>query len=113
MTYTVVEIVWIKQLLHDITIPIKTTHVLHCDNQSALALVSNPVLHSRAKHIEIDCHFVREQVTKGIIKLASVTSEDNVADLLTKDIGSAQFDSDASIYSLYWTDGLVLLVNDY
>ncbi|KAI5332740.1 hypothetical protein L3X38_022869 [Prunus dulcis] len=39
-------------------------HVLHCDNLSALALSSNPVFHSRIKHLDIDFHFIRERVQR-------------------------------------------------
>ncbi|GJY24970.1 retrovirus-related pol polyprotein from transposon TNT 1-94 [Tanacetum coccineum] len=38
-----------------------------CDNQSSIALAANPVQHARTKHIEIDCHFVREKIKAGIL----------------------------------------------
>nr|GEU35553.1 hypothetical protein [Tanacetum cinerariifolium] len=42
---------------------------LYCDNKSAIALCCNNVQHSRAKHIDVHCHFIKEQVKNGIVKL--------------------------------------------
>ncbi|XP_016178828.1 uncharacterized protein LOC107621313 [Arachis ipaensis] len=36
--------------------------MIFCDNVSAIQTATNPTLHERSKHIEIDCHFVREKV---------------------------------------------------
>ncbi|GKC11012.1 hypothetical protein Tco_1007794, partial [Tanacetum coccineum] len=42
---------------------------LYCDNKSAIALCCNNVQHSRAKHIDVQYHFIKEQVENGIVKL--------------------------------------------
>ncbi|GJT20187.1 hypothetical protein Tco_0878893 [Tanacetum coccineum] len=39
---------------------------LYCDNKSAIALCCNNVQHSRAKHIDVRYHFIKEQVENGI-----------------------------------------------
>jgi len=52
------ELAWIRQLLCDIHIPLHIPPIIHCDNLSAISLASNPVFHSRKKHLQIDYHFV-------------------------------------------------------
>ncbi|XP_039169889.1 uncharacterized mitochondrial protein AtMg00810-like [Eucalyptus grandis] len=62
MAKTVCEIVWLRGLLLDLGAPVKGPTLLICDNDSALKLAANPVLHERTKHIEVDCHFTREKI---------------------------------------------------
>ncbi|GKB18098.1 cysteine-rich receptor-like protein kinase 8 [Tanacetum coccineum] len=68
------EISWLKCLLHDLGINIPTPTLVMCDNASTIALANNPVQNARTKHIEIDCHFVRDKIRQGYIKPLFVTS---------------------------------------
>ena len=64
MTQSVCEIAWLHQLLMEVDIKTPDPTKLWCDNQTTLHnAASNPVFHERTKHIEIDCHFVREKNT--------------------------------------------------
>ena len=64
---------------------------MFCDSQAALHIGSNPVFHKRAKHIEIDCHVVRDKVLEGVIKLNHARSHCQLADMLTKALGYNKF----------------------
>ncbi|GJS25888.1 hypothetical protein Tco_0486508 [Tanacetum coccineum] len=57
---------------------------LYCENKSAIALCCNNVQHSRAKHIDVHCHFIKEQVENGIVKLYFVRTKYQLADIFTK-----------------------------
>ena len=61
------EVVWIQTLLTELSVPF-TTPAIFCDNQSAVAITHNPVLHSRTKHMEIDIFFVQwaDTLTKAL-----------------------------------------------
>lgn len=61
-----------------------TTPTVYCDNIGATYLCANPVFHSRMKHIAIDFHFVQEKVQSGKIRVSHVSSDNQLADALTK-----------------------------
>ncbi|GJU40605.1 hypothetical protein Tco_1193562 [Tanacetum coccineum] len=64
---------------------------LYCDNKSAIALCYNNVQHSRAKHIDIHYHFIKEQVENGIVELYFVRIEYQLADIFTKPLSRERF----------------------
>ena len=60
---------------------------LMVDNQPAIALAKNPVLHDRSKHIDVKFHFLREYVDGGQIVIEFVETARQLADVLTKPLG--------------------------
>jgi len=56
------KVTWIIALLDELKFPMLRKLVLWCDNLSAKALASNLVMHARSKHIEIDVHYIHDQV---------------------------------------------------
>lgn len=59
------DLTWISFLFHDMEIPLHETPQLFCDIMCAIQMPKNPVFHAITKHIELDCHFVREMVALG------------------------------------------------
>ncbi|GKG46528.1 hypothetical protein Tco_0501374, partial [Tanacetum coccineum] len=64
---------------------------LYCDNKSAIALCCNNVQHSRAKHINVHYHFIKEQVDNGIVEVYFVRTEYHLADIFTKPLPRERF----------------------
>jgi len=70
------ELQWLLYLLSDLHVTTVKLPVLYCDNQSAFDIAANPVFHERTKHLEIDCHLVRDKLQAGIMKLLPVSFKD-------------------------------------
>ena len=68
------ELIWLQQLLKDFHITMTSTPKLFCDTKSAVHIATNPVFHERTKHIEIDCHTVRDQIKAGYLIALHVSS---------------------------------------
>ncbi|GJS97316.1 retrovirus-related pol polyprotein from transposon TNT 1-94 [Tanacetum coccineum] len=84
------QALWMKQALVDYGIRLDDIPIM-CDNKGAIDLSKNPIQHSRTKHIEIRHHFLRDNVQKGNISIEKVSSEDNIADILTKPLKREPF----------------------
>ena len=65
--------------------------MLRVDNKSAIALIKNPVLQGKSKHIEVKYHLVWESAKKGHINVDFIRSEEQLGDVLTKPLGKVKF----------------------
>ncbi|EXB23112.1 Electron transfer flavoprotein-ubiquinone oxidoreductase [Morus notabilis] len=54
LAHGICEEMWLRRLLEELQLPIKTPIELLCDNQASISISKNPVLHDRTKHVEID-----------------------------------------------------------
>ncbi|PNX83963.1 putative copia-type protein [Trifolium pratense] len=90
---TVTELLWLQQLLDELGVILPHPPKLMCDNVSTTYLATNPIFHSRTKHLAIDFHFVREKIASGLLDLRYVPTNLQVADVLTKSLSSSQYAS--------------------
>lgn len=89
------EICWIRNLLDELGINFSMP-VLHCDNLGATYLCSNPIYHSKMKHVEIDFYFVRDKIAAGLLCVSHIPSENQLADTLTKPLSRSRYIAERS-----------------
>jgi hypothetical protein len=83
--------VWLARLLAELKSEQADAVTLRIDNESAIALSKNPVFHDRSKHIDVRYHYIRECVEEDRVKLQSIGTEEQLADILTKALGRERF----------------------
>lgn len=85
------EVKWIVQLLNELEYEVELPIIIYEDNQSAMAMSENDVEHDRSKHIDIKHHFVRDEIKHNNIKLKWVSTQQQLADILTKPLTEHTF----------------------
>jgi histone deacetylase 1/2 len=99
------EMIWIEALLKELGVKVRWPLRLWCDNLGATYLCANPVFHARAKHIEIDFHFVREKVARRQLEIRFVSTKDQIANGFTKALGTRMFEKFRSNLNLVKIEG--------
>lgn len=82
MATAVSELVWIVALLKELGSEVEQPAVVYSDSKAALQIAASPVFHERTKHIEIDCHFIRQKIQAGMMRTEYVSSKEQLADIL-------------------------------
>ncbi|KAK9688266.1 protein of unknown function (DUF4219) [Popillia japonica] len=84
------EAIWLKRLLLDLGIETGIVNIYE-DNMPCIAISKDPMYHKRVKHIDIKYHFIREQIENKIIEPIYISTQEQIADVLTKGLSSQKF----------------------
>ena len=87
----IAEIWWICSLVNELVVDLPQQLVIYCDNVVATNICANPIFHSRMKHVVVDCYFICDQVQNGLLRVAYVSSVDQLANAFTKALPRQQF----------------------
>ena len=99
MTEASKQISWIRNLLSDVRFNIKSIPLL-VENQGAMFLASNPAQEGHTKHIEILEHYIHESVQKEKVKLFYIPTNEQRADIFTKNLTWQRFEENRKSLSL-------------
>ncbi|GAB2270388.1 N-alpha-acetyltransferase 16, NatA auxiliary subunit [Dionaea muscipula] len=80
------DVTFLRQLLDELGYSAPQTTQIWCDDLATIHIASNLVFHERTKHIEVDCHFVREKLQDGNIELKRLKTNEQFEDILTKSL---------------------------
>lgn len=101
---TVAELIWIVGLLKDIDFQIKLPVDIYSDSKAEMHIAANPVYYERIRHIEIDCHFIREKILQGLITTKYIHIKEQPVDILTKGLNKVQHEylsSKLGVYNIF------------
>ena len=84
------EAIWLRQLVSELRINTIGPTPIHVDNRAAIKLTKDSKFHTRAKHIDIKHHYVRDMIKDRDIVIVSCASKENLADVFTKSLSREQ-----------------------
>ncbi|GKV27140.1 hypothetical protein SLEP1_g36344 [Rubroshorea leprosula] len=85
------QAIWLRRIMEELELNQHKATSIYCDNNSAIKLSRNPILHGRSKQIHVRYNFLRNLVEDGTIELIYCRTEDQVADIFTKPLKVAAF----------------------
>ena len=84
MCHGICEGIWLQYMSRELKVCLDSPILLQCDNKAAISIMKNPVHHDQTKHVEIDRHFIKEELEEGMVKLVYILSNQQIANILTK-----------------------------
>ena len=87
------ELTWLRYLLRDLGVLHLEPALLYYDNKATFHIATNPLFHERTKHIEMNCHYIRDKIQDGSVATRFVNSAHQLAYVLTKALGKVVFTS--------------------
>ncbi|WMV27756.1 hypothetical protein MTR67_021141 [Solanum verrucosum] len=65
---------WLLGMLKEVGAEVQLPVQVYSDSKAAIQIAANPVYHERTKHIETDCHVIREKLQQGMILINYIYS---------------------------------------
>jgi hypothetical protein len=91
LSYTLSEVLWLKQLMYDMKLVISHPILIYEDNKGAVDLANNPGYHSRTRHINVRYHFIRDHIKNSNIKVVAIPTKRQLAIMFTKGVSRPEF----------------------
>jgi len=93
------QVVWIQNIFTELGLPVKPTRIC-ADNEGGIFIASNPVQEQRTKHIDVRFHYMRDLIEQKQIDVVWVPTDENSADIFTKNLGYIKFEKFRSMLGL-------------
>ena len=87
MSEVCTDIMFVKMIMEFLGLELERPVTIHCDNVGAIFMGNNAKASLRTKHIDVRYHFIREYIVDGTVEIIFVPSENNDADIFTKNVG--------------------------
>lgn len=80
------ELIWLRELLSEIGFEQNEPSLIYCDSQPAINLLCKPDFNRRTKHFNVMVQYLKEKIAENIIHFKYITSQEQLADFLTKNL---------------------------
>ena len=92
------DMLFVKRLLESLQLKVSFPMLLYCDNKGCVDLINNFSCGGRTRHVESRCLALRE--IKDVVKVVWIKSEDNEADVFTKNLGGPSYEEHTSHFTM-------------
>lgn len=86
------EVLWVRGLMKELGLMVRDGSIVHGDNESTLTISRNGIKSERTKHVDVKYHFVTDCISRGIVDVKWVPTEEQQADIFTKALDRAKFE---------------------